>query len=154
MSACLERAPSDSNCSIHHFDFSVFSVIWGICFLLKDNPNSMNTSDSGTLLAQGTRLRDTNSSKAGALPKTFWHSWHSSTRPETQLTGGPCAMQPSRELTCRLRLIRRTFAGSRTHLQLAQIGRTRERVSHTVSASQGEALGACLASSASCDVQK
>jgi len=34
----------------------VFSVIWGICFSLKANPNGMKTSDSGTVLAQGTRL--------------------------------------------------------------------------------------------------
>jgi hypothetical protein len=31
----------------------VFSVIWGICFSLKANPNGMKRSDSGTLLAQG-----------------------------------------------------------------------------------------------------
>ncbi|MGB6979916.1 MAG: hypothetical protein WBD66_11975, partial [Candidatus Acidiferrales bacterium] len=46
----------------------------------------MKTSDSGTLLAQGKRLRDATLSKAEALPKTFWHSWHSwhsSTRHET-----------------------------------------------------------------------
>jgi hypothetical protein len=35
----------------------VFSVIWGICFSLKANPNGMKRSDSGTLLAQGKRLR-------------------------------------------------------------------------------------------------
>src|ERR1700689_3879317 len=36
---CLGRALSDSNSSINYFDFSVFSVIWGICFSLKANPN-------------------------------------------------------------------------------------------------------------------
>src|SRR5580692_566982 len=36
------------------------------------------TSHSGTVVAQGAHLRDTNLSKAGALPKTFWHSWRSS----------------------------------------------------------------------------
>ena len=36
---CLGRALSDSNRSINYFDFSVFSVIWGICFSLKANPN-------------------------------------------------------------------------------------------------------------------
>ena len=56
MSVCLGRGPTDSNSSILYFDFSVFSVIWGICFSLKANPNGMKTSDSGTLLAQGTRL--------------------------------------------------------------------------------------------------
>jgi len=54
--ACLGRGPTDSNSSILYFDFSVFSVIWGICFSLKANPNGMKTSDSGTVLAQGTRL--------------------------------------------------------------------------------------------------
>ena len=54
--ACLGRGPTDSNSSIPYFDFSVFSVIWGICFSLKANPNGMKTSDSGTVLAQGTRL--------------------------------------------------------------------------------------------------
>ena len=38
-SACLGRALSDSNSSISFFDFPVFSVIWGICFSLKANPN-------------------------------------------------------------------------------------------------------------------
>jgi hypothetical protein len=63
--ACLGRALSDSNSSISYFDFPVFSVIWGICFSLKANPNGMKRSDSGTLLAQGTRLRfaDTSSSR-------------------------------------------------------------------------------------------
>jgi hypothetical protein len=28
----------------------------GICFSLKSNPNEMKTLDSGTVLAQGTRL--------------------------------------------------------------------------------------------------
>ena len=37
--ACLGRALSDSNSSINYFHFSVFSVIWGICFSLKANPN-------------------------------------------------------------------------------------------------------------------
>jgi hypothetical protein len=37
--SCLGRALSDSNKSINYFDFSVFSVIWGICFSLKANPN-------------------------------------------------------------------------------------------------------------------
>jgi len=37
----------------------VFSVIWGICFSLKANPNGIKTSDTVTLLAEGTRLRDT-----------------------------------------------------------------------------------------------
>ena len=36
--ACLGRALSDSNSSINYFDFSVFSVIWGICFSLEANP--------------------------------------------------------------------------------------------------------------------
>jgi hypothetical protein len=54
--ACLGRGPTDNNNSIPCFGFSVFSVIWGICFSLKANPNGMKTSDSGTLLAQGTRL--------------------------------------------------------------------------------------------------
>ena len=56
MRTCLGRALSDSNSSITYFDFSVFSAIWGICFSLKANPNAMKTSDSGTLLAQRTRL--------------------------------------------------------------------------------------------------
>jgi hypothetical protein len=51
--AYLGRGPSDSNSSIHYFGFSVFSVIWGICFSLKANPNGMKRSDSDTLLAQG-----------------------------------------------------------------------------------------------------
>jgi len=46
----------------------------------------MKTSDSGTLLAQGTRLLIADASKVGALPGAFWHSWHSSTILETQLT--------------------------------------------------------------------
>ena len=54
--ACPGRALSDSNSSITYFDFSVFSVIWGVCFSLKANPNGMKTSDNGTLLAQGTSL--------------------------------------------------------------------------------------------------
>ena len=33
----LGRALSDSNRSINCFHFSVFSVIWGICFSLKAN---------------------------------------------------------------------------------------------------------------------
>src|SRR6266436_2675749 len=56
--------------------------------------------------------------------------------------------------TSRLHLVLRTFAGFRTHLQLARIARTRERVPHTVSASQREVLGACLGSGASCGAQK
>src|SRR6204780_1178973 len=36
---CLGRALSDSNSSINYFHFPVFSVIWGICFSLKANPN-------------------------------------------------------------------------------------------------------------------
>jgi hypothetical protein len=51
MRACLGRGPSDSNSSIPYFDFSVFSTIWGTCFLLKANPNGMKISDSGTVLA-------------------------------------------------------------------------------------------------------
>jgi len=39
--ACLGRALSDSNSSIHYFDFPVFSTIWGTCFSLKANPNCM-----------------------------------------------------------------------------------------------------------------
>jgi hypothetical protein len=42
----------------------VFSVIWGICFSLKANPNGMKTSDSGTVLAQGTRLLRADACKA------------------------------------------------------------------------------------------
>jgi hypothetical protein len=34
----------------------VISVSWGICFSLKANPNALRRSDSGTVLAQGTRL--------------------------------------------------------------------------------------------------
>ncbi len=49
-------ALSDSNSSINYFHFSVFSVIWGICFSLKANPISMKRSDSGTLLAQEAHL--------------------------------------------------------------------------------------------------
>src|SRR5208283_4489952 len=56
-SACLGRALSDSNSSINYFDFSVFSAIWGICFSLEANPNSMKTSDIGTLLAQDSPAR-------------------------------------------------------------------------------------------------
>ena len=37
--ARLGRALSDSNSSINYFHFPVFSVIWGICFSLKANPN-------------------------------------------------------------------------------------------------------------------
>src|SRR5271157_391720 len=48
----LGRAPSDSNSSTHYFDFSVFSVIWGVCFSLKANPNGIKRSDSGAVLAQ------------------------------------------------------------------------------------------------------
>ncbi len=58
LAPCLGRALSDSNSSINYFHFSVFSVIWGICFSLKANPNGMKRSDSGTLLAQGTHRRD------------------------------------------------------------------------------------------------
>jgi hypothetical protein len=54
--ACLGRGPTDSNSSILYFDFSVFSVIWGICFSLNANPNGIKTSDSGTVLAQPARL--------------------------------------------------------------------------------------------------
>src|SRR6266699_5950445 len=39
---------------------SVFSNL-GVCFPLKANPNRMKRWNSDTLLAQGTRLRDTNS---------------------------------------------------------------------------------------------
>jgi hypothetical protein len=56
VTACLGRGPTDSNSSIPYFGFSVFSVIWEICFSIKANPNGMKTSDSGTVLAQGTRL--------------------------------------------------------------------------------------------------
>jgi hypothetical protein len=56
MCACLGRGPTDSNSSIPYFGLSVFSVIWGICFSLRNNPNGMKTSDSGIVLAQGTRL--------------------------------------------------------------------------------------------------
>ena len=35
--ACLGRGPTDSNSSIPYFGFSVFSVIWGICFSLPRN---------------------------------------------------------------------------------------------------------------------
>ena len=83
---CLGRALSDSNRSINYFDFSVFSVIWGLAFRSKLTPMARKTSHSGTLLAQGAHLRNTTLSKAGVLPKTFWHSWHSwhsSTRLET-----------------------------------------------------------------------
>jgi hypothetical protein len=47
----------------------VFSVIWGICFSLKANPNGMKRSDSGTLLAQGTRLLRADASKASDSAK-------------------------------------------------------------------------------------
>jgi hypothetical protein len=39
-----------------NFDFSVFSVAWGICFSLKAKPNGSKTSDLCTLLTYGTRL--------------------------------------------------------------------------------------------------
>ena len=54
--ACLLRGPTDSNSSIIYFGLSVFSVIWEICFSLETNTNGMKTSDSGTLLAHGSRL--------------------------------------------------------------------------------------------------
>ena len=88
---CLGRGPTDSNSSIPYFDFSVFSVSWGICFSLKANPNDMKRSDSGTVLAQGTRLLRADASEAGALPCGFWHSWHtwhSITRLEKRLVMG------------------------------------------------------------------
>src|SRR6202021_2634234 len=65
---CLGRGPTDSNNSIHSSGFSVFSVIWGICFSLKPNLNGIKTSDSGTVLAQGARLLHADACKAGALP--------------------------------------------------------------------------------------
>jgi len=46
---CLGRGPTDSNSSIPCFGFSVFSVIWGICFSVKDNPNGLKTMHSCTL---------------------------------------------------------------------------------------------------------
>jgi hypothetical protein len=51
--ACLGRRLSDSNNSIPYFGFSVSSVIWGVCFSLKANPNHRKRMDSGTVLAQG-----------------------------------------------------------------------------------------------------
>lgn len=118
----------------------------------------MKTSDSGTVLAQGTRLLRADASKAGALPSAFWHSWHSSPDWSRRLLAGlvsrVAAARPSREPTSRLLLVQRTFAGSRTHLQLARIGRTPERVPRTVSATQREALEAYSATCASCGAQK
>ena len=62
---CLGRGPTDSNNSVHSSGFSVFSVIWGICFSLKASPNGMKTSDSGTVLAQGTGVNPS--------VETFWN---------------------------------------------------------------------------------
>ena len=59
--ACLGRWPSDSNSSISYFHFSVFSVIWGICFSLEANPN--DTKNIG-----------------------FWHTFGTGDSPAT---GGP-----------------------------------------------------------------
>jgi hypothetical protein len=72
---CFGRGPTDSNSSIPYFGFSVFSVIWGICFSLKANPNGMETSDSGTVLAQGTRLL----CKARGEPLVRQFYWHTGT---------------------------------------------------------------------------
>src|ERR1700693_3885522 len=63
----------------------------------------MKTSDSGTLLAQGCGVNPSvetvwnwhtcaNASKAGALPKTLWHRWHSNTSLEE---GAYFAAQPA-----------------------------------------------------------
>src|SRR5208283_1172480 len=59
-----------------------------------------------------------------------------------------------REPASRLRLLLRTFAGSRTHLQLARIGRTPERVPRMVFATQREALEAHSATCASYGAQR
>jgi|ERR1700735_5421032 hypothetical protein len=67
MMPCLGRGPTDSNNSIHSPGFCVFSVIWTIFFSLKANPNGMKTSDSGTVLAQGTPLLSADACKAGEL---------------------------------------------------------------------------------------
>jgi hypothetical protein len=45
-----------SNNPIPYFGFSVFSIIWEICFSLKANPNGTKRLDSGTVLAQGALL--------------------------------------------------------------------------------------------------
>jgi hypothetical protein len=60
---CLGRLPTDSNGSIQHFVFSVFSLTWGTCFSLKANPNTYKRRDSGTVLAQ---LEQTRSQFIGA----------------------------------------------------------------------------------------
>src|ERR1700681_1007878 len=52
----------------------VFSTLGNLLFSKLTNPNRMETSDSGTLLSQGTRLRGADASEAGALRCGFWHS--------------------------------------------------------------------------------
>jgi hypothetical protein len=85
--ACLGRGPTDNNNSIPCFGFSVFSVIWGICFSLKANPNGMKTSDSGTVLAQGTRLllQQWVNPLVRQFELAHWHTIHS-LRPDTALS--------------------------------------------------------------------
>ncbi len=55
-SVCLLSADPGSKGSIRYFRFSMFSIIWGICFSLKANLNALKTSDSGTVMAQRERL--------------------------------------------------------------------------------------------------
>jgi hypothetical protein len=45
-----------SNSPICYFRLSMFSTIWGICFSLKANLNSLKASGSGTVVTQAKRL--------------------------------------------------------------------------------------------------
>jgi hypothetical protein len=130
----------------------------GNLLFAQSEPNGIETSNSDTVLVQEARLRRADASEAGALPGAFWRSgtavpdW--SRRFLAGLVPRVAAARPSREPATRLRLLVRTFAGSRTHLQLARIGRTPERVPRTVFATQREALEAYSTTCASCGAQK
>jgi hypothetical protein len=52
----------------------VFSVILGICFSLKANPNGMKTLDSGALLAQTIGVNPSNAGRAFDSPFHFRQS--------------------------------------------------------------------------------
>jgi hypothetical protein len=65
---------ADSNATNSYFAFFVFSLAWGMCSSLDTNPKQSKNIGFWHTFGTGAHLRDTNLSKAGALPKTFWHS--------------------------------------------------------------------------------
>ena len=54
----------------------MFSVIWGVCFSLKANPNDRKKMDSGTVLAQGDAPAFGNPGESLLQKQEFFTFWH------------------------------------------------------------------------------